>query len=71
MTTEILRNHLAAKEVEKGISLIEDLKMEDVDFIVLDEVHYMNDVDRGSVWEDVIVRSPNHLSLIMLSATID
>tara|TARA_Y100000389_G_scaffold157505_1_gene158661 strand:- start:4715 stop:7093 length:2379 start_codon:yes stop_codon:yes gene_type:complete len=38
--------------------------------IVLDEVHYIRDKDRGKVWESVIAMMPKHVVLIMLSASI-
>ena len=39
--------------------------------VVFDEVHYINDADRGKVWEETIMLLPNHIQLVMLSATID
>uniref|UniRef100_A0A7S1PGH6 RNA helicase n=1 Tax=Percolomonas cosmopolitus TaxID=63605 RepID=A0A7S1PGH6_9EUKA len=60
MTTEILRSMLY-----KGADLIRD-----VEWVVFDEVHYLNDPDRGVVWEEVIIMLPKHVNLIMLSATI-
>lgn len=39
--------------------------------VVFDEVHYINDADRGSVWEQAILMLPPQVQLIMLSATID
>ena len=39
--------------------------------VVFDEVHYINDADRGSVWEQSILLLPPHIQLLMLSATID
>ncbi|CAH7683511.1 NUC185 domain-domain-containing protein [Phakopsora pachyrhizi] len=60
MTTEILRSMLY-----KGADLIRD-----VEFVVFDEVHYINDSERGVVWEEVIILLPAHVTLILLSATI-
>ncbi|KAJ1992918.1 Antiviral helicase ski2 [Dimargaris cristalligena] len=60
MTTEILRSMLY-----RGSDLIRD-----VEFVVFDEVHYVNDSERGVVWEEVIIMLPAHISLILLSATI-
>lgn len=59
MTTEILRSMLY-----RGASLIQD-----VEFVIFDEVHYVNDQDRGVVWEEVIIMLPPHVTVIMLSAT--
>jgi superfamily II RNA helicase len=38
--------------------------------VVFDEIHYISDEDRGSVWEQSIILLPDHIQLIMLSATI-
>ena len=43
----------------------------DVGAVILDEVHYINDPDRGKVWEEVIILLPKEITLVMLSATID
>ncbi|KAK5668535.1 Antiviral helicase ski2 [Batrachochytrium dendrobatidis] len=60
MTTEILRSMLY-----RGADLIRD-----VEFVIFDEVHYVNDAERGVVWEEVIIMLPSHVSLILLSATV-
>ncbi|KAJ1916948.1 Antiviral helicase ski2 [Mycoemilia scoparia] len=60
MTTEILRSMLY-----RGADLLRD-----VEFVVFDEVHYVNDFERGMVWEEVIIMLPPHVSIIMLSATV-
>lgn len=44
--------------------------MADVGLVVLDEVHYLGDVDRGSVWEEVIISCPQNIPLICMSATV-
>ena len=82
MTTEILRNTLFNKQViqsEKetfncNTTPILSFEMDfanDLAAVVFDEVHYIGDEDRGSVWEQAIMLLPNHIQLIMLSATID
>lgn len=60
MTTEILRSMLY-----KGADLIRD-----VEFVIFDEVHYVNDIERGVVWEEVIIMLPDHVKFILLSATV-
>ncbi|KAK1034095.1 Antiviral helicase ski2, partial [Friedmanniomyces endolithicus] len=60
MTTEILRSMLY-----RGADV-----MRDVEFVVFDEVHYVNDSERGVVWEEVIIMLPEHVTLICLSATV-
>ena len=39
--------------------------------VIFDEVHYINDADRGSVWEQAIMMLPKHVQILMLSATIN
>ena len=60
MTTEILRSMLY-----RGADLIRD-----VEWVIFDEVHYVNDAERGVVWEEVIIMLPEHINIIMLSATV-
>jgi ATP-dependent RNA helicase HelY len=60
MTTEILRN-----------LIYEDLKRLDmVRYVVLDEVHYIDDFPRGSVWEEIVIQAPTTMKMVGLSATI-
>lgn len=76
VTTEILRNTLFNKRIaeetsnEMPLSFNIDLETE-LGGVVFDEVHYINDPDRGSVWEQSILLLPPHVQLLMLSATID
>jgi superfamily II RNA helicase len=44
---------------------------DDLGAVIFDEVHYINDPERGAVWEQAILLLPPHVQLIMLSATID
>lgn len=44
--------------------------MADVGLVVLDEVHYLGDEDRGSVWEEVIISCPPRIPLLCMSATV-
>lgn len=44
---------------------------DDVEVVIFDEVHYINDENRGKVWEETIILLPEHIKLVMLSATID
>ena len=77
MTTEILRNNLYQRELSnKGVTNIPSLDFNidienDVGAIVFDEVHYINDADRGTVWEECFMLTPATVQFIMLSATID
>jgi superfamily II RNA helicase len=65
MTTEIFRNMLYGTPIgEVGTSLV------GVEAVVLDECHYMNDRQRGTVWEESIIYCPPEIQLVALSATI-
>jgi len=59
MTAEILRNSLYKSEFDK------------IDLVIMDEVHFINDPDRGKIWEETIIMLPQSVQLIMLSATIN
>ncbi|MGZ8738772.1 MAG: DEAD/DEAH box helicase, partial [Nocardioides sp.] len=60
MTTEVLRNMLySGSRTLLGLG-----------FVVMDEVHYLADRNRGAVWEEVIIHLPESVSLVSLSATV-
>ncbi len=72
MTTEILMNYLFTQN-HQGVSNV-DFQInieEELGCVVFDEVHYINDEERGQVWEKTILMLPNHIQMVMLSATID
>ncbi len=60
MTTEVLRNMIYA---DAG-------RLADLRCVVLDEVHYLEDRYRGSVWEEIILSAPPDVVLVCLSATV-
>ncbi len=60
MTTEVLRNMLYTGS----------LTLQDLGFVVMDEVHYLADRFRGAVWEEVIIHLPASVTLVSLSATV-
>jgi len=60
MTTEILRNILHM-EVER---------LDSVSHVIFDEIHYIGNEERGSVWEEAIIFLPRHIKILGLSATI-
>ena len=76
MTTEILMNTLYAKN-RKDDTKTNSLTMFEMDFnnelacVIFDEIHYINDIDRGKVWEETIMMLPQHIQMVMLSATLD
>jgi antiviral helicase SKI2 len=61
MTTEILRNMLY-----RGADSIKN-----IEWIVFDEIHYINNDSRGVVWEESIIMLPDHIGIVMLSATVE
>ena len=73
MTTEILRNNLYQKKYDtKNLALDFNIDIEsEVGVVIFDEVHYINDQDRGTVWEECFMLMPSSVQLLMLSATID
>jgi superfamily II RNA helicase len=60
MTTEVLRNMIYAGD--RGLDRLR--------YVVLDEVHYLQDPYRGAVWEEIIIHAPPHVVLVCLSATV-
>ncbi len=60
MTTEVLRNMIYA-----GSDALRELR-----YVILDEVHYLQDAYRGPVWEEVIIHTPQSARLVCLSATV-
>ncbi len=65
MTTEVFRNMLYGT----NLGAISD-NLKNVKYVVLDEVHYMNDEQRGTVWEESIIYCPSNIQIIALSATV-
>ena len=60
MTTEVLRNMIYARSSTLG----------GLRFVILDEVHYLQDPYRGAVWEEVIIHLPPEVRVVCLSATV-
>ncbi len=60
MTTEIFRN-----------AVFEDPeRFHDTDITIFDEIHFLDDVERGTVWEESLIFAPDHVRFVCLSATI-
>ena len=60
MTTEVFRN-----------TIFDNInRLDDVGYVIFDEIHYINDIERGTVWEESIIFAPQHIKFICLSATI-
>lgn len=60
MTTEIYRNMVVSNDEE----------VKNVAYVIFDEIHYINDIERGYVWEESIIYSPTKVRFLCLSATI-
>jgi len=60
MTTEVFRNQV----------ITNDPKLNQVSCVIFDEIHWLNDEDRGTVWEESIILAPSHMRILGLSATI-
>lgn len=60
MTTEVLRNMLLDSSTD----------MDGIGCVVFDEVHYLADRDRGTIWEESIITCRPQIQLVCLSATI-
>lgn len=84
-TSEILRNKVvkqagaAADAVgvgggvgggEEGGGWEGDADLRNLGCVVSDEIHYINDVDRGSVWEETLMHLPSSVQMVALSATL-
>ena len=63
MTAEILRNKLYSKTL--------DPDLQEVSVVIIDECHYINDTDRGTVWEETFMHLPKNIQIVALSATLD
>ena len=83
MTTEILMNYLLfdpqppptdaeSEQPEPSPQKLSfQISMDELAAVVFDEVHYINDAERGQNWEKTLIALPPHVQRIMLSATID
>jgi ATP-dependent RNA helicase HelY len=60
MTTEVLRNMIYASSAT----------LDGLRYVILDEVHYLQNAYRGPVWEEVIIHTPPGVDLVCLSATV-
>ena len=63
MTSEILRNKLLYDKIDDDLI--------DVEVVVIDEAHYINDSERGGCFEEIFMGLPKNIQLVCLSATMD
>jgi superfamily II RNA helicase len=60
MTTEIFRNAI----------LVDPEEFKNREWLIFDEIHYLDDIERGTVWEEAIILLPPHMKMLALSATL-
>jgi superfamily II RNA helicase len=71
MTAEILRNLFYKRgTATESVGTTAAVSLDGVTGIVMDEVHYIQDPDRGHVWEESLVLCPRDIQLVLLSATL-
>jgi len=81
MTAEILRNTIFRKKMlesdKDSVATTDSLLSFEMDIhndlgcVIMDEAHYINDSDRGRIWEETIMLLPTHIQLLLLSATLN
>lgn len=71
MTTEILYHKCANKHIDVVSHVDFDMNIEtELGCVIFDEAHYINDAERGTIWEQCIMLLPNSVQMVLLSATI-
>jgi len=75
LTGDIVRNHdapilIMTTEIYRNMALTNDPLMDKISYVVFDEIHYINDIERGYVWEESIIFSKDRIRFLCLSATI-
>ena len=75
MTGDIVKNSgapilIMTTEVYRNMVLSSDPLISSVSYVIFDEIHYINDIERGYVWEESIIFSQPHVRFLCLSATI-
>jgi superfamily II RNA helicase len=75
LTGDVVKNHSAqilimTTEIYRNMALTNDPIMEEISYVVFDEIHYINDIERGYVWEESIIFSHDKVRFLCLSATI-
>ncbi len=75
MTGDIVRNPEAqviimTTEIYRNMAISNDPSLENVGYVIFDEIHFINDIERGYVWEESIIFSHRNVRFLCLSATI-
>ncbi len=65
---ETVEQQVTARDFARQAALDDELSS--VGCVILDELHYLSDPERGPVWEEAIIHSPAHVTFIGLSATV-
>jgi superfamily II RNA helicase len=72
MTTEILRNLLYKENsATRSLGMTALISLDNLGGVVFDECHYINDAERGKVWEETMILLDPKIQQVLLSATID
>jgi superfamily II RNA helicase len=75
MTGDIVKNAgapvlIMTTEIYRNMAIIQDPHIDKVSYVIFDEIHFINDIERGYVWEESIIFSREHVRFLCLSATI-
>lgn len=75
MTGDIVKNPgapilIMTTEIYRNMVLVNDPMVQEIKYVIFDEIHYINDIERGYVWEESIIFSPEKTRFLCLSATI-
>jgi len=75
ITGDVVKNETAnllimTNEIFRIMVIKRDQRIHDVKWVIFDEVHYINDPSRGSVWEESIILLPDTMHCVFLSATV-
>ena len=71
MTGDIVKNSgapilIMTTEVYRNMVLSSDPLISSVSYVIFDEIHYINDIERGYVWEESIIFSQPHVRFLCL-----
>lgn len=61
---------IVTTEVYRNMAIEDPEAIADVSYVIFDEIHYLGDIERGTVWEESIIFSPKTVRFLALSATI-
>ncbi|MFZ2959953.1 MAG: DEAD/DEAH box helicase [Candidatus Ozemobacteraceae bacterium] len=75
LTGDVVINHdaqalIVTTEVYRNMAIEDPTSLHDIAYVIFDEIHYLGDIERGTVWEESIIFSPKNVRFLALSATI-